>query len=220
MSRMARVVIPGIPHHVVQRGNRRMDVFFGDDDYRTYLRLVSTFARKSDTSIWAYCLMPNHVHLILVPSEPDGLRKTLGEAHRVYAHEINRREEWQGHLWQERFHSYPMSDGHLMQAARYIELNPVSARLVRSPAEWPWSSARAHLIGRDDGIVSVGPLLERFSDWQSMLAERMDPDAREAMEKHLQTGRPIGDEGFIERLEGLTGRSLKPGKRGRRSSRI
>lgn len=220
MARMARVVIPGVPHHVVQRGNRRMDVFFGDDDYRTYLRLVSTFARKSDTAIWAYCLMPNHVHLILVPSHADGLRGTLAEAHRIYAREINRREEWQGHLWQERFYSYPMSDDHLLHAARYIELNPVTAKMVRSPTEWPWSSARAHLVGSDDGIVTTRPLLERVGDWQAILAERMDPDAREMLEKHLQTGRPVGDTDFVERLEALTGRRLRPAKRGRKSSRV
>ena len=107
MARLARIVVPGLPHHVTQRGNRRQQVFFDDGDYRAYRGLLAEYCAKAETQVWAYCLMPNHVHLILVPSHPDGLRAALGEAHRRYSRRINRRQDWQGHLWQERFRSFP-----------------------------------------------------------------------------------------------------------------
>ncbi|MCF6322623.1 MAG: transposase, partial [Rhizobiaceae bacterium] len=99
--------------------------------------------------------MPNHVHLVLVPHDEDGLRRALGEAHRRYTNHINSRENWRGHLWQERFHSYPMDETHLLEAVRYIELNPVRAGLAKHARDWRWSSARAHLDGSDDGLVSA-----------------------------------------------------------------
>lgn len=142
MARIARVVLPDYPHHVTQRGNRRQAVFFSHDDYRTYRTLLAGACRVARTQVWAYCFMPNHVHLILVPSHVDGLRQALGEAHRRYTRRINLREGWRGHLWQERFHSFPMDDAHLVAAARYVELNPVCAGLVQRAADWPWSSAR------------------------------------------------------------------------------
>ena len=121
MSRIARAVIPGIPHHVTQRGNRRLETFFSDDDYRLYIDLLAESCQRSGTEIWGYCLMPNHVHLIMVPADADGLRASLGEAHRRYARAINQREDWRGHLWQERFQSFPMDEAHLAAAARYVE---------------------------------------------------------------------------------------------------
>jgi REP-associated tyrosine transposase len=216
MPRMARVVIPGVPHHIVQRGARKLDVFFGTEDYKMYLRLLSTFARKADTQIWAYCLMPNHVHLILVPSEKDGLRKTLGEAHRIYSREINKREEWQGHLWQERFYSYPMSDDHLLNAVKYIECNPVAAKLVKHASEWPWSSASAHLNRRSDGIVNVTRFAKEMKSWGAILDEPVDEVLARDMDRHISTGRPQGSDGFIKALEDQVGRRLTPQKRGRK----
>ena len=214
MTRIPRIVVPGIPHHVTQRGNRRQDVFFSDDDYRTYKALLGEWSEKAGLAIWAYCLMPNHVHLICVPKTEDGLRAGIAEAHRRYTRHINARHEWVGHLWQERFHSYPMDEAHLHAAARYVELNPVTAGLVDAARDWPWSSARAHLDGEDDGLVKAGPLLERFGDWHAYLARSLDPEMAEALERHQRTGRPLGDEAFVERLEAATGRSLKPARRG------
>ncbi len=108
MARLARIVIPGVPHHITQRGNRRLPVFFSDDDRRDYLKLLSSAALQSGTRCLAWCLMDNHVHLILIPADKDGLRATLGEAHRRYTRMINFREGWRGHLFQGRFASYPM----------------------------------------------------------------------------------------------------------------
>src|SRR5258708_22386703 len=131
MARLARVVAPGIPHHVTQRGNRRQQVFFGDDDYATYRALLAEGCRAAGVTVSAYCLMPNHVHLILTPSDADGLRAALGETHRRYTRHVNLREDWRGYLWQGRFASRPMAEAHLLACARYVGLHPVPARLAR-----------------------------------------------------------------------------------------
>ena len=130
MARIARVIAAGIPHHITQRGNRRMQTFFGDDDYRAYIALLAEWCRKCRVQIWAYCLMPNHVHLIAVPESEDALRLGIGEAHRRYSRMINFRNNWRGHLWQGRFASFPMDETYLLAAARYVEMNPVVAGLV------------------------------------------------------------------------------------------
>jgi len=214
MSRQPRLVIPGHPHHVTQRGNRRQPVFFRDADYQAYLSLLSEWAGRAGTEVWAYCLMPNHVHLILVPSHEDGLRATLGEAHRRYTRMVNFREGWRGHLWQERFHSFAMDEPHLLHCARYVALNPVAAGMVAHPEDWRWSSARAHASGRDDGVVRVRPLLDRIGDWATFV----DGGIAEAMalrvEKHLSTGRPLGSEAWLEAMEARLGTRLRPMKRG------
>ena len=136
MARMARVVIPNYPHHITQRGNRRQKTFFCADDYCYYIDLMSEFSHQSGTEIWAYCLMPNHVHLVMVPREEEGLRTTLGEVHRRYTRYINFREGWRGHLWHERFHSFIMDEKYLMSTVRYVERNPVVARLCDKPDDW------------------------------------------------------------------------------------
>src|ERR1017187_10321849 len=159
MARLARVVVPGMPHHVTQRGNRRQQTFFSEDDYRAYVELMAEWCAKFNVAIWAYCLMPNHVHLIAVPDSENGFRQAIGEAHRRYSRRINFRQGWRGHLWQGRFASFVMDEPYLLAAARYVELNPVRAKLVDRARQWRWSSARAHLAGRDDRLVTVAPLL-------------------------------------------------------------
>jgi putative transposase len=219
MARLARAVAPGLPHHVTQRGNRRQTVFFSDDDYRTYRALVAEHCAAEGVAVWAYCLMPNHVHLILVPPEEAALRRALGEAHRRYTRRVNLREDWRGYLWQGRFASFVMDERHLLAAARYVELNPLRAGLVRRAADWRWSSARAHLAGKDDALAEAAPLLELVPDWTAFLAGGLGEDELEALRRHARTGRPLGSEGFIEGLEARLGRRLKPGKRGRRPKR-
>ena len=216
MARIARVVVPGVPHHVTQRGNRRLDTFFNDGDYRAYIDLLAEHAATAGVAVWAYCLMPNHVHLVLVPQDADGLRRALGEAHRRYTRRVNLREGWRGHLWQERFHSFAMDEGHLLAAARYVELNPVRAKLKRRARDWRWSSARAHLAGHDDALVAVAPLLERVPDWRGFLAGGLEEEALEALRRHTRTGRPLGNPAFLARLEARLGRRLRPGKPGPR----
>ena len=133
MPRIARVVVPSYAHHVTQRGNRRQQTFFCEDDYRAYLGLMAEWCRRCGVEIWAYCLMPNHIHLIAVPDSEDGLRRGIGEAHRRYTRRVNFRERWRGHLWQGRFASFVLDDCYLLAAARYVELNPVRAGMVDRP---------------------------------------------------------------------------------------
>lgn len=216
MARLARIVVPGVPHHIAQRGNRRQETFFSDSDYKAYLRLLSEWCACFRVAVRAYCLMPNHVHLIAVPQTADGLARAIGETHRRYARRINSREGWRGHLWQGRFSSFPMDAAHLLAAALYVELNPVRAGLRESPGDWPWSSAKAHLAGRNDGVVRVKPLLEMVPDWRGFLEAGLAVDMAETLRRHARTGRPLGGEGFMSWLEAKLGRALRPGKPGRK----
>jgi putative transposase len=206
MARIARVVIPEYPYHVTQRGNRRQKTFFCDDDYRYYIELMSEFSLKSETEIWAYCLMPNHVHLVMVPAEENGLRATLGEAHRRYTRYINFREGWRGHLWQERFHSFVMDESHLLSTVRYVEINPIVANLCDHPKGW--SSARAHFMGEDDKLVRMKPMLERIDDGGAYLSDTDNGSNVDMIKQHTRTGRPLGSVGFIQKLESMIGMDL------------
>ena len=176
MSRLARLIVPGFPHHVTQRGNRRAPVFFEEGDYALYRDLLAERCRKASVACWSYCLMPNHVHLILVPATADGLARAIGETHRQYTGFVNARARWTGHLFQGRFASVVLDEEHLMQAARYVALNPVRARLVQRPQDWAWSSLRAHLDGRDDGLVTVAPLLERLGHVTALVDTEPETD--------------------------------------------
>ena len=219
MARLARVVAPGLPHHVTQRGNRRLETFFCDDDYRVYRDLMAQWCGHYGVAVWAYCLMPNHVHLVAVPATGDALGRAVGEAHRRYTRHVNFRAGWRGHLWQGRFASFAMDERHLLAAARYVELNPVRARLTKRPGDYAWSSARAHLAGRDDGLVKTAPLLDIAGDWAAFLAGGLGAAEGDALRHHEHTGRPLGDARFIERLEATLGRSLKKKKPGPKRTR-
>jgi REP-associated tyrosine transposase len=164
MARMARVVVPFYPHHVTHRGNRRQPAFFGDFDYKTYLELMSEYCRKAGTRVWAYCLMPNHVHLVMVPSHLDGLRAALGEAHRQYTRAVNFRKRWRGRLWQERFHSFPMDEAYLLAAVRYVEQNPVAARLCRRASSVVVPAFCVYFLMRDRSSGARRARL-KFDDW-------------------------------------------------------
>jgi len=216
MARMARVVVPGVPHHVTQRGKRGQKTFFGEKDYATYLELLTEQAKRAGTQVWAYCLMPNHVHLIMVPRDGDGLRRALAETHRRYARLLHLRRHRVGQLWHERFHSFPLDGEWLLTAVRHIEQNPVRAGLARRPREWRWSSARTHLAGRDDSLVKTEPLLKRVRDWSTFLREKVEEEALEKLRGHVRTGRPLGSPAFVARLEQRLGRRLAPQRRGRK----
>ncbi len=219
MTRLARIVIPGVPHHVTQRGNRREPVFFNDDDYRVYISLIGRAARASSTQIWAFCLMPNHVHFILVPSDEDGLRRTFAEAHKRYTGRINARHGWTGHLWQGRFYSTAMDERHLSAAIRYVAMNPVEAGLVDRPQDWRWSSVQTHLGSREGGFVEVSPVLSRTGPFLDFLGQPTDGRATSNLLASATTGRPVGAAEWIHRLEAETGRTLVPAKRGRKPTR-
>lgn len=215
MARLPRIVIPGIPHHVTQRGNGRQRTFFEEGDYALYLDLLAEGADRARTQIWAYCLMPNHVHIVLVPSDTDGLSRTLGDAHRRYTGFINARRRSTGHLWQGRFGSVAMDEPHFVAALRYIALNPVRAKLVTRAQDWAWSSTRAFLAGMDDDIVTVAPALERTGDFAAFLSESFDEELTyQALRKAESIGRPIGSAEWLADMETRVGRTLAPQRRG------
>ena len=174
--------------------------------------MLAQAAVAAGTEVWAYCLMPNHVHLILVPSHADGLRATLAEAHRRYTRFVNDREGWTGHLWQGRFGSVPMHEDHLESAVRYVSLNPVRAGLMKAARDWPWSSVGAHLAGADDGVVTVQPVLDRWPDFASMIDVEASGIEMNALRKAETSGRPLGSKEWMEELGGRKG---KPGRKAR-----
>lgn len=215
MARLPRVVIPGLPHHVTQRGNGRQQTFFEEGDYALYLDLLAQAAERAGTQIWSYCLMPNHVHIILTPADEDGLRRTFGELHRRYTGYINARRRTTGHLWQGRFSSVAMDEAHFVTALRYVALNPVRARLVARAEDWRWSSTAALIAGEDDHVVTAAPALERVGDFAAFLGEEFD-EALEfrALRMAESVGRPIGSAEWLTDMEALTGKILAPRKRG------
>ena len=214
MARLARAVAPGVAHHVTQRGNRGMDTFLCPEDYTAYLDLVSEWCERWAVEVWAYCLMPNHVHLIAVPQCEDGLGRALGEAHRRYTRRVNSRQGWRGYLWQGRFASCPMDEDYCLCAARYIELNPVRAGLVSEPGAYLWSSASAHLSGKDDVLVKSRPLLDLAGDWAEFLDVWPTEEKAEELRRHSRTGRPLGTVDFMMGLEAKLHRRLRPRKPG------
>ena len=161
--------------------------------------------------------MPNHVHLIAVPSGRESLRLAIGEAHRRYTRRVNFREGWKGHLWQGRFASYVMDERYLLACARYIENNPVRAGLADRAEGWSWSSARSHIVPKSDKLVNVEPLLSMVKeDWSDFLWEKITSEEQQEMHKHEGTGRPLSSIAFIEQLENMLNLSLKLKEPGRK----
>ena len=215
MARRARMIIPGVAHHVTQRGNRRERIFLEDGDEQVYLDLLSQQLQRYGVACWAYCLMPNHVHLILTPSDETGLTRAVGEAHRRYTGFIGARGRWTGHLFQGRFGSVAMDEDHLVAALRYVALNPVKAGLVKRAEDWQWSSAAAHMAGKSTPFVDVAPGLERAGDFAAFLAAVGDTDPRwSAVLKAEGAGWPVGAKEWIEQLEAKHKCTLTPAKRG------
>lgn len=170
-----------------------MPVFFQESDYSLYLSLLAEHADDEGVVFWAYCLMPNHVHFVAVPEETDSFARTFREAHRRYTRLINKREGWSGHLWQDRYRSFPMDEAYTLVAARYIENNPVEAGLCANAEDYRWSSAKAHLgLQPNDPLVRRGTLDELVPDWKGFLHAPYDfaRDERTILE-HLRSGRAL-----------------------------
>jgi putative transposase len=193
MPRTARVVVPGVPHHVTQRGNRRHPTFFSATDYATYLRIAANTFAEAKVQVWAYCLMPNHVHLIATPSDEEGLAQAVAATHVRYTRHINRREGWSGYLWQGRFASFPMDETHLRLCARYVGLNPVRAGLVKRSADWPWSSVRAHLTDEADPLLTREPLATLLGTEMSTFFDvDVADEGLHLLRSATKIGRPLG----------------------------
>ena len=210
------IYAPDQYYHIYNRGVNRQPIFYTQHNWTFSLQRLNEYFTRDKAIIIAYCLMPNHVHMIAVPESADGLRRAIGEAHRRYTRQINFREGWRGHLWQGRFASFVMDEPYLLATARYVELNPVRAGLVSAPSEYPWSSARAHLTGRDDALVQVAPLLELAPDWRRLLTSAVREEELKVLRGHERTGRPLGDDDFLVHLEKNLGRVLRHQKPGRK----
>jgi putative transposase len=213
---MARSVIPGVPHHITQRGNRREDVFFTDEDRRRYLKLLKEYSDKHGLEIQAYCLMRNHLHLVAVPRSEDALAAVFRPVDARYAQHVNWAHGLGGRLWQGRFFSCPLDEPHWLAAIRYVECNPVRARLVKRAEAYSWSSAAVHAGLRADPLVSDSVVESTgIKDWAAWLREDADDETVERLRRHTRTGRPLGSQPFVLRLERICGRTLRPKKAGR-----
>jgi len=213
---MGRIVITDWPHHVTQRGNYKQETFDENADYLRYLKWIAEYCKKYKLSILAFCLMPNHVHFIAIPHEKDSLSKTFNTCHMRYSHYHNRKKHVTGHLWQGRFYSCALGEEHLYEAIRYVENNPVRAKLAKRAEDWKWSSAKSHL-GEDKSILP----LERVSNyldihnWREYLREEHNETIRSQIVANTLTGRPSGSENFVAKLEKLFGKRLRPLPEGR-----
>jgi len=209
MPRIARVVALGYPHHITQRGNYKQKVFFKNSDYSRYLKRLNEYCCKYKLLILAYCLMPNHVHFIAVPEEESSLAKTFNTCHMCYSQFLNKRNGVKGHLWQGRFFSSILDEKYLFAAIRYIENNPVRARIVNEAADWKWSSARAHLGKVKDSLLfeDIKKFIE-INDWKKYLAESDDEEIIQSIKINTLSGKPLGSETFLSELEKITGVSF------------
>jgi len=194
-----------------------MDVFADDGDRLAYLKLLAEETRKAGVTIFCWCLMSNHIHLIAVPEEEKSLARGIGEAHRRYTRMKNFSEGVRGYLFQGRFHSCVLDQPHLLAAARYVERNPVAARMVPSALDYRWSSARFHAgLVEEDPLVRNQMLPDMVGDWQEFLRGEDDAEKSRQIQRGTRTGRPVGGERFALEVETLIGRSLRPERAGRR----
>lgn len=217
MPRASRIVIPGVPHHVVQRGNRRQPIFFSDADRSRYVDWLAEGCQRFATQCLAWCLMDNHVHLILVPSTPDGLRGPIASAATRLSQRINLMQQTSGHLFQGRYASYAMDEAHLMVALRYVENNPVAAGRVAAAEQWPWSSAAAHVARRPDRLVGGMEFADAIPNWRAMLARGLEGAEEEAasIEQALLSGRPRATPAWLAAHADRLGDRATPRRRGR-----
>jgi putative transposase len=217
MPRIARFVCAGLPHHVTQRGNHRAQVFFSDADHQTYLALLREYTILHKVAVLAYCLMPNHVHLVLVPAAAESLPRSLRHVHVRYAQRLNRQRNWKGHLWQGRYFASVLDERHNWAAIRYVEYNPVRARMVPTAEIYPWSSASAHCGLRKDALLTNEPCWQRqfeaIGNWSAWLAQGDDTRELDILRKNTTKGLPCGSDDFITSLESASGRRLRDGRR-------
>ncbi len=205
MPRSPRIVIPGVAHHLTQRGNNKCDVFLDDDDRHTYLELLHRHSNGHQLRIVAYCLMSNHLHLVGIPASEDSLAEALGRTHQQYTEHFHTKYEQSGHLWQSRFYSCPMDAEHAVNAIAYVELNPLRAGMVQEAWGYPWSSAAPHLGQRGDRLLDLTRWFRRFTaeSWFEMLSvSEKDTAMADSVRRHTQKGRPLGKEpAFLSRVD-------------------
>ena len=217
MARMARAVCPEVPHHITQRGVRRFGVFLDEADHARYLELLKVYSERFRLKILAYCLMTNHIHVVGSPERIDSIAQTFKYCHGVYATEFNKKYDKSGHVWQARPFSCVLDEAHAWAAIRYVERNPVRACMVDRAEDYRWSSARAHCGFLSDPLLDGDLPQGRFiENWSAWLSGEEAPDVERRIRTRTVTGRPCGTEDFVKDIEAVVGRSLSPGKRGRK----
>jgi len=214
MPRIKRIVVPGFPHHLTNRGNRRQTIFFCDEQMEFYLQLLRRYADRFGLNISAYCLMLNHVHLIAIPEKLDSMHLTIRETHKKYTNHINLLKDWKGSLWQGRYYSCPLDDVHLYLSYRYVENNPVRAKIVEYAEDYRWSSARAHVFNAPDPLLAESGFKLKVRNWKAYLRKEEDEAELKEIRDRIMTGRPLGGDDFVDQLERSLGRELKPKKPG------
>jgi putative transposase len=211
MARSKRVVVPGLPHHIVQRGTRNQKVFFCDSDRCMYLDFLSEAASENEISFLSWCLMDNHVHLVAIPGKEDSLASCFRKAHSRYAYHVNARKDWSGHLWQYRFSSSPLGPHYLYNVVRYTEQNPVRAGIVGRAWNYPWSSAAYHtgIEARDPLVNACHEVLDSIDDWEDYLS--IEPETMTVLKirKAASRNRPLARQWFISMMKKTRGISLE-----------
>jgi len=217
MPRIARVCAEGHPHHITQRGNNKEQTFFDDEDRQFYLDALQRYKDRHGMKILAYCLMENHIHILAMPERETSLARGIGGTNLLYTQYINRKYKRSGRLWQNRFFSSVVEkEPYLWAVMRYIEQNPVRVNLVKKAEDYKWSSARAHLAGIKDDVLSADSQFneKEIKSYREFI-RRDDTETDGAVRRATSTGRPLGSEGFVKKLEKILKRDLLPKKGGR-----
>ncbi|OGP58815.1 MAG: hypothetical protein A2162_05885 [Deltaproteobacteria bacterium RBG_13_52_11b] len=217
MPRIARIVGLGYPHHVVQRGNNKERIFFDKEDYQKYLSLLEKYSAEKEVPILAYCLMANHVHLLLRPLSDSALPKMMQGVTLCYTQYFNAKNERTGRLWECRYYSSIIDeDRYLWSAAKYIENNPVRAGMVRKPDDYGYSSARAHVSGKVDSLLRESLFdKEHLDEYRRLIRGQENKRFLDEIRKQTRLCKPLGDANFLEILSGKIGRPLVFRSKGR-----
>lgn len=216
MARQARITLDNSPHHITQRGNRGELVFFEKGDFQSYIDTLKEQCDRFNVKILSYCLLPNQIHLLVTPQNGETLARAIGETHRRYTNMINKRNNWRGHLFQDRFFSYVCDETYSLRAMRFIENMPVISGIAPKPESYLWSSARDRIKVTQDSFVAQPKNFHAVQDWSAFLERSMDVTELKEIERHLQTGRPRGHDTFLDMIEQKIGHTVRPKKRGRK----
>ena len=224
MPRRARLLVPGVPVHLIQRGNNRSACFYAEDDYRFYLEHLAEQATKHGCALHAYCLMTNHVHLLMTPQHKDSLGQLMKALGQRYVQYVNRTYRRSGTLWEGRFRSFLLQEEtYVLACYRYIELNPIRAAMVAHPAEYRWSSYRGNAQGETNALLTPHPLYrslgsdgaERQANYRELFRCELDPGLIDEIRLATNGNFALGNSLFIDQIEQALGRRAARGKPGR-----
>ena len=215
MARIARIILPNQVYLVTHRAGPRGKLFFSDDDRRQYLEWLRLYADEYKMEVWAYCLLKDQVQLLVVGRRKDSLAQAIGRTHMRYSRRVNSSRGWEGSLWADRFSSTLVQDTLVTQAARFVETSPVHDKIEKKAEKFPWSSARAHALGKKDPVLEPSrPLPGRIRNWAVWLKDELNPDVEAKLLRNMTTGRPTGADEWLAKLEKKLGIPLVLRKRG------